>query len=108
MDRMEIIKIALDKKMIFRKDWIKYLIIPSHHNQLFDSGIEILKDAQFSKVLENHVSAYISGETPPAEIAPVIMNLADDHLSGREVTLRAGDYVTLQSHFRKTALSASK
>lgn len=49
-----------------------------------------------------HVKAYVeNGKMPPKDIAPAILNLADDFIAGREVTVRAGDYIALQTHFKK-------
>jgi hypothetical protein len=42
------------------------------------------------------------GTMPPAEIAPAIMNLIDDQSSGRTMTMRAGDYISLQNYLRKS------
>ena len=38
---------------------------------------------------------------PPEAIAPAVMNVADDVLAGRDVQLRAGDYIALQNFIRK-------
>jgi len=48
------------------------------------------------------MNAYLhDGKMPPAEIAPAIMNLIDDQKSGRDMALRAGDYISLQNYMRK-------
>jgi hypothetical protein len=41
------------------------------------------------------------GKMPPEEIAPAIMNLVDDQTSGRDMVMRAGDYISLQNYLRK-------
>jgi hypothetical protein len=47
------------------------------------------------------VKAYVEeGKMPPPEIETAIMNAADDYLEGRDITLRAGDYIALQSYAR--------
>jgi hypothetical protein len=38
---------------------------------------------------------------PPEEIAPTIMNLADDFAAGRQMCIRAGDYIAIQNYMRK-------
>jgi hypothetical protein len=38
---------------------------------------------------------------PPTEIAPAIINLVDDYKAGRDMTLRTGDYISLQNYLRK-------
>ena len=63
--------------------------------------VEKVLEAEFANFLTSQVDAYVQGQESPAEIAPAIMNLADDHLSGREISVRAGDYISLQKYFRK-------
>ena len=59
------------------------------------------KDLAFVKFVNTHVSAFIEkGTMPPSQIAAPIMNIAEDVIAGREVTLRAGDYIALES-FRR-------
>ncbi len=51
-----------------------------------------------------YAKAYIEkGEMPPADIAPAILNMADDYLAGRQVAIRAGDYIAIHNHMRKMA-----
>jgi len=39
---------------------------------------------------------------PPEEIAGPILNLADDFMNGREMTLKTGDYIALHNFMRKS------
>lgn len=56
---------------------------------------------QFYSVLAKHMTAYLRhGKKPPADIAATIMNLTDDYLAGKQMTLRAGDYIAVQNHLR--------
>ena len=59
-------------------------------------------DASFNKAVTSYVKEYVEkGKMPPEAIAPAIMNLADDFASGREMNIRAGDYISIQNYLRK-------
>ncbi len=59
-------------------------------------------DEKFNQFVTKQLQAYINdNKMPPAEIAPAIMNLADDFAAGREMTIRAGDYIAIQGYMRK-------
>ena len=87
---------------------VAYLIIPDWDR--FDQGLlegfdKIAKgqDTAFNTLVETHLSAYLEkGTMPPAAISGAIMNIAEDVVAGRTPTLRAGDYIALQT-YRRTA-----
>jgi hypothetical protein len=59
------------------------------------------KDKSFNNAVESHVSAYLEkGTMPPAAIVGPVLNIAEDITAGRQVTLRAGDYIALQTFVR--------
>ncbi|HME45503.1 MAG TPA: hypothetical protein VKF36_20600 [Syntrophorhabdales bacterium] len=59
-------------------------------------------DAKFNELVTTYLQAYVNeNKMPPAEIAPAIMNLADDFAAGREMTIRAGDYIAIQGFMRQ-------
>jgi hypothetical protein len=83
--------------------WIKvaYLIINWNIRDLAER-IQVGPQEQFYKVVNKHLQAYVQdGVMPPDDIAPAILNLADDHMAGKELCLRAGDYIAIQNHVRK-------
>jgi hypothetical protein len=84
---------------IFRRKIIfYYLIVPDQLGRT----IEINPTEQFEAFTARQIRAYIQeGTMPPPDIATAIMNLADDHLAGRQLTIRAGDYLAIQNHLRK-------
>ena len=85
-----------------RRIWVYYLIILERAADHLRELIEVEPDKRFFKVLGRHVEKYLeSGQMPPEAIAPVVMNIADDYLAGRDVVLRAGDYIQLQNFVRK-------
>jgi len=83
-----------------RRTWIMYVTL----NDVTKEWAELARippDKGFFKVVSQHVSAYVGkGVMPPDDIASAILNVADDLMSGREATLRAGDYITIQNHIR--------
>jgi uncharacterized protein (UPF0147 family) len=58
-------------------------------------------DQMVREVVMNHV---IDGKEPPKQIRTAVMNVADDMMAGRDVTLRAGDYITLMEYARENKL----
>jgi hypothetical protein len=94
--------VKLSKWILDRRTWVMYLIIPDigHLGEL----VSIPVDDRFYEVVNKHMEAYINNqEIPPGEIAPAIMNMADDYLSGRQMTIRAGDYIAIQNYMRRGA-----
>ena len=87
---------------------VAYLIIDifRQHPEL-ERGVEhtiVGKDEGFNKFLTAQVQAYLErGATPAPTIAAPIINLAEDVTTGREPTLRAGDYIALQTAYRAQA-----
>jgi hypothetical protein len=62
------------------------------------------QDKTFNAAVETHVAAYLEkGTMPPAPIVGPILNIAEDIAAGRDVTLRAGDYIALQTFVRSQA-----
>ena len=83
----------LRRKLIFY-----YLIV----NEKLGRALEINPSEQFESFTARHMRAYIhDGTMPPAEIATAILNMADDFMAGRQVTIRSGDYLAIQNYLRK-------
>ena len=94
------VRIVLNDLIWKRKWWVMYLIVNDKIR------IDERVTAQIDKFMEDaalkHVRAYMDeGTMPPDEIAPAILNLADDVMAGRQVSLRAGDYIAIQNYVRK-------
>jgi hypothetical protein len=84
-----------------RRGWVYYLILNENAAQRWGEVLEARPDERFFQVVSDHVKAYVEeGKMPPPEIETAIMNAADDYLEGRDITLRAGDYIALQSYAR--------
>ena len=89
-------------------DWIlerwivvAYLIINWRAKDLAER-IKVGLDKRFYAVVTKHLRAYVEeGVMPPEDIAPAILNIADDYMAGRAMNLRAGDYIAIQNHIRK-------
>jgi len=81
---------------------VAYLIINWDMKKLGDM-VKAKPQKDFFEVVAQHMTAYLKdGTMPPADIAPAILNLADDHLAGRPISLRAGDYIAIQNHIRQS------
>lgn len=89
-------------EIIDRRDWVKYLVIPYWHTKVISENIiEADPGREFNEFIEKQMISYINEKRePPAEIASAIMNLADDYLAGREMTIKAGDYLSIQKYIR--------
>jgi hypothetical protein len=84
-----------------RRFWVYYLIIIDRLAHQFDAVVRSQPDAEFSDMFCSHLNAYLKeGKMPPELIAGAVLNAADDYLAGRDITLRAGDYIALQNFFR--------
>ena len=94
------IQVEVDKRFIDRDDWVKYYTLPLWHAKQLGNLVKWIPDDKFNKFLGNQVQSYLNGSEPPAAIQSAIMNLADDYITGREVTIKAGDFIALQNHFR--------
>lgn len=97
---LDVVKVNVASSFLNRKDWVKYLVLVNWHAQQLGDVIQKTPDTAFSKFVEKQVDQYLKGKKPHASIESAIVNIADDHISGREVIIRAGDYIALQNHFR--------
>jgi hypothetical protein len=98
-----LVRVELPEIIIHWDDRIKYLIYPDLHSKVFDDKmVETMVDKKFTDHINKLVTSYLLKKAePPAESASVVMNLADDYLSGRAPVIRAGDYITMQNYLRK-------
>ena len=54
------------------------------------------------ETIDEHVSAYVHDNIePPKEIAVPIYNLAEEYIKEGNLTIRAGDYVSIMDYIRK-------
>src|SRR5581483_3460026 len=106
MRRYDFSKVFIQKSIIDRKDWVKYLILVNWHSKQLENILTRTPDEAFATFVDNHVKAYLEGKAPPAAIQTAVLNIADDYASGREVTLKAGDYIALQTMFMQGHKSA--
>ncbi|MCE1273879.1 MAG: hypothetical protein HGB01_00740 [Chlorobiaceae bacterium] len=78
---------------------VMYLVII---DKLLANRADLLRvkpSEKFFDMVREQVIAHLSESAePPKEIAGAIMNISDDLMAGREVTLRAGDYIALMSY----------
>lgn len=89
------------ESILDRRIWVYYLIVLDRLADRFRDVIEARPEARFFQELNKHVQAFVhEGKQPPDQIASAVMNVADDVLAGRDVQLKAGDYIALQNFFR--------
>jgi len=73
------------------------VLIPGEFKDFDDMAPE----GEFSDMVTKYLQDYLlKDKMPPAEIAPAILNLVDDQLAGRELTIRSGDYISLQNYLK--------
>jgi hypothetical protein len=97
-----IVKFQLEKLIINRLDWVKYLVAPDWQWRIIGDIVISGPGMDFQATVDVHVNAYLfDKKEPPAEIATAIMNIADDVLTGREVVLKTGDYLAIQNFIRR-------
>jgi hypothetical protein len=79
---------------------VAYLIVNERSERYFQD-FEVRTGKRFDAVVAGHLNAYLEkGTIPPEAISAPILNLADEYLAGKSMTLRAGDYVALQNYIR--------
>lgn len=96
------VKVVLPAWILERRIAVLYVIDDAWLQRDLLEVIQIAPGKEFYELVANHINTYLrDGTLPPAEIAPAILNLIDDQKSGRNMTLRAGDYISLQNYLRK-------
>ena len=84
------------------KHWClaSYLILNVNIAELVELGERELPES-FTKKMAGLVYGYLyENKVPPQEIQQTVLNVSEDVLAGREVQLRAGDYIAVQKYFR--------
>jgi nitrogen fixation protein len=99
------LKVAVEEMIFKRKIWVMYLVVNDFYKDLIAKKlvkVDVATSVRFNAFVQEQVSAYMTGKTvPPAEIEGPILNIADDLLAGKEITLRTGDYIVLQTYMQK-------
>jgi hypothetical protein len=89
--------VSISEWLFKRKTIFYYLILPDQVAKV----VEINPSDKFDAVTARYMQAYIQdGTMPPQDVATAIMNMADDHMAGRPITIRSGDYLAIQNHLR--------
>jgi hypothetical protein len=101
--------VKFQKAIIDRDILVRYLVVIDWPNERLGDIVKVSPTSEFNKYIAQMLNTYINKNTiPDMEIAPAIMNMADDYLTGNEIVLKAGDYYALQTHFRNMKKTASK
>lgn len=97
--------VDIEKEILERRKWVMYKTIPEWMIKNKGEKIFAAPSKEFFSFVTDQVNAYVHDQKePPAEIAPAIMNIADDHMDGREPVIRAGDYISIQNYMRAKKL----
>jgi len=89
-------------KVVFRLDpsGVMYLIIIT--DMLIKEYAGLLRQRpteKFFNMVHSLVMDYaVEGKAPPAAVAGAVLNLVDDMMAGRDVSIRAGDYIALMNY----------
>lgn len=84
------------------KQRIMYLVVPDINIKQLKEALAVRPTEKFQRVVSEMTANYINkGIQPPESIAPAIYNIADDILSGRQVSIKAGDYIMIQNYLGK-------
>jgi hypothetical protein len=92
---------AINVKKFFDPTIVMYLVYPDWERFKYREDLLKVKSEAFQHFVHESVQSYIQGEKLDAEIQTSIMNIADDMLAGRELTMRAGDYIALMGYAKK-------
>jgi hypothetical protein len=101
MNGLERLDIQLIPDWILER-WIlvAYLIINWRVKDLAER-VQIAPERKFYSVVAKYMKSYLKdGVMPPEDIAPAILNIADDYMAGNSLNVRAGDYISIQNHIR--------
>jgi len=95
-------EIDLKKYLEDMRQRVRYLVL---HNVALKAYADELKvtvpKEEFNKFVSEQVRAYITdSKMPVKEVAPAILNIADDIMAGREPVIKSGDYIMIQSYLR--------
>lgn len=93
-DAMLLVK--MDAEYVIQKGERFYLVPP--FDRVFDGEEIKIEDRRFAEFVAKNVNNYLRGKEIPLDIQAPIINAAEEFLSGKNITFRAGDYITLQNH----------
>lgn len=103
MIEFRVTKPALDE--LLKKRWCLacYLVINWKIKDLVER-VNVTIPAEVYKQIGEHLYAYVNEDKmPPVEIAPTILNMAEDFATGKPVQIKAGDYIAIQNFMRSKA-----
>lgn len=94
-------RVSIPEWVVERWCLVCYLIINWRIADLVKQ-VQVKPGKEFYEVTAKYLYEYaVNDKMPPDEIAPTIMNLAEDFMSGNSVKFRPGDYIVIQNYLRK-------
>lgn len=95
------IRIEVPGWVFGRRTEVMYMVLGPDGLPQQEKSIRPGSAGQLFAVVSKYTRAHIDGRgMPPEEIAPAILNIAEDVRAGRAPTLRAGEYIALQRFVR--------
>ncbi len=84
---------------------VMYLVIIDQMLKRYRDLVIERPNEKFENMVRKEVMTHIiDGTKPPKQIRTAVLNVADDVMAGREVSLRAGDYIALMNYAREHKL----
>ena len=84
---------------------VLYLVIVDQMLKKYRDLIIERPNEKFENMVRKEVMTHIiDGTAPPKQIRTAVLNAADDMMAGRDVALRAGDYIALMDYAREKKL----
>ena len=84
---------------------VMYLVLMQKMIEKYAELVRVKPTETFFEMVREHVIDHaVHGTMPPAQIAPAILNIADDLMAGRDMCLRAGDYISLMNFARENKI----
>lgn len=99
---MEGFKLNIVPEWVLERWMVGWYVIINENIKDLAERIRVRPEKNFYEVVSKHLGAYIQeGVMPPNDIAPAILNIADDYMAGRRpISIRAGDYISIQNYLR--------
>jgi hypothetical protein len=79
-------------------------IMVSEARKLLKVGLISRKDDDLNNLVGSLIKEYLeTGQLPNASIQAPVMNLSEDYIAGRDMIIRAGDYIALKQYQKSVA-----
>ena len=92
-------------RMKFDPGVLMYLVLIDRHFQKYKDFFKVRPTEKFNEMVQELVVSHLADEkTFEGPVFNALANISDDMLAGREMVLRAGDYIALVEYGKKNKL----